>query len=52
MSFLSAFFNRLRPERRPPSGPLTTKESSDRTLMVEKERLGETRPTTKHDTSS
>jgi len=49
MSLLSAFFSRLRPERRPPTGPLTTKESSDKTLMVEKERLGETTPTTKQD---
>ena len=41
MNFLRAFLDRFRPERRPPTGPLTTEESDAealRDLRLGKER--------------
>jgi hypothetical protein len=42
MNLLRAFLDRFRPERRPPSGPLTTQEESDAEAL-RNQRLGEQR---------
>jgi hypothetical protein len=42
MSLLNALLERFRPERRPPTGPLTTQESTTEALRVEQERVAET----------
>jgi len=42
MNLLRAFLDRFRPERRPPSGPLTTEEETNAEAMRE-QRLGKDR---------